>query len=294
MSDTYTEPYLLRERASRAAGDDYRPPLARPRVSAVLPTLNEAENLPHMLGALRDVVDEIVLVDGHSTDGTIQVAQAYCPDIVVVTQSGQGKGNALACGFARASGDIIVMLDADGSMSPAEVPTLVEALTSGSSDFVKGSRFLGAGGSDDLTAVRRLGNHTLRVLVNLLFSARYTDLCYGFSGFWKDCLPVLGFQAQGLIDDQGSRLGSGFEVETLLNIRAAVAGLAVGEVPSFERSRVNGMSNLRVVRDGTRIARTILAERWRRTAMRHVRVSPSRDRDMSPNGVESLRVTVSG
>jgi glycosyltransferase involved in cell wall biosynthesis len=219
--------------------------------------------VPFVLRALREVVDEVVLVDGHSTDDTVQVAIEECPDVVVVTQTGNGKGNALACGFAAASGDILVMLDADGSMSPGEVPALVECLTTESCDFVKASRFLGESGSDDLTPVRRIGNHLLRIMVNWLFSARYTDLCYGLSAFWKDCLPELGFDGYGPVGGREDCLGSGFEVETLLNIRAAVAGLAVTEVPSFERCRVSGMSNLRVVRDGLRIARTILAERRR-------------------------------
>ena len=86
-----------------------------PRVSVVIPALNEAKNLPFVLPKLPAYIDEVILVDGHSTDRTVEIARALVPQVRVVHQNGRGKGNALACGFAAASGDIIVMLDADGS-----------------------------------------------------------------------------------------------------------------------------------------------------------------------------------
>src|SRR5579871_2108700 len=89
-------------------------------VSVVIPALNEAANLPHVLTRIPTFVDEVVLVDGRSIDDTVEVARRLRPDIRVVVQDGHGKGNALACGFAAATGDIIVMLDADGSTDPDE------------------------------------------------------------------------------------------------------------------------------------------------------------------------------
>ncbi|HEY1359144.1 MAG TPA: glycosyltransferase family 2 protein [Thermoleophilaceae bacterium] len=221
------------------------------RITVVIPTLNEAENLPHVFDRLPlEDIHEVILVDGFSTDGTVDVARRLCSEVRVVRQERRGKGNALACGFAAATGDIIVMLDADGSADPAEIPLYVSALVAGA-DFAKGSRFVEGGGSDDITVSRRWGNRGLNGLVNLLYRTKYTDLCYGYNAFWSHCLPVMNVDCDG------------FEVETLINIRVARAGLEVVEVPSYEYDRMHGESNLRTFRDGWRVLGTIFKERLR-------------------------------
>ena len=178
-------------------------------------------------------------------------------------QTRSGKGNALACGCAAATGDIIALIDADGSTDAAEIPDFVSALLAGA-DFAKGTRFAKGGGSEDITRLRSLGNRMLTGLVNLLCGTRYTDLCYGFNVFWKKHLPVLGLDAETVLpeDDGGYLWGDGFEIETLINIRIAVAKLSVHEVPSFEHSRIHGVSNLSAVSDGLRVLRTVLYERF--------------------------------
>jgi glycosyltransferase involved in cell wall biosynthesis len=173
------------------------------------------------------------------------------PAARIVLQEGRGKGDALACGFTAARGDIIVMLDADGSTDPAEIPAFVGALRAGA-DFAKGSRFASGGGSMDITPLRKLGNRVLNGVVNVLFATDYTDLCYGFNAFWRSVLPLIDVDC------------GGFEVETLMNIRAARAGLRVVEVPSVEQERIHGVSKLRPGRDGLRVLRTIARERLRR------------------------------
>ncbi len=223
----------------------------RPRVSVVIPALNEARNLPHVFSTLPPDLYEIVLVDGGSTDETVEVARDLYPDVLIVGQKGRGKGDALAAGFAAARGDIIVMLDADGSARGQEIPLFVEALCNGA-DFAKGSRFIKGGGSSDITLLRRAGNGFLSGLVNLLYGTRYSDLCYGYNAFWSRCLPHIDVDCDG------------FEVETLINIRVARAGLVVAEVPSFEDDRIYGESNLRTFRDGFRVLRTIFRELPRR------------------------------
>jgi glycosyltransferase involved in cell wall biosynthesis len=203
---------------------------------------------------------------------------------VVVGQSRKGKGNALASGFAVATGDFIVMLDADGSTDPSEIPRFVEALMAGA-DFAKGSRFMSGGGSSDISRIRRMGNFWLNRIVNLIYGTRYTDLCYGYNAFRRECLEVMSLDA-GQVDlteadleletdlvrdrrdrDKGDDVvmlwGDGFEVETLINVRIAKAGLRVVEVPSFEHSRNFGSSNLNAFSDGIRVIRTIHAERRR-------------------------------
>lgn len=218
-----------------------------PRISVVIPTLNEAKNLPSVLKSLPDEVDEVIIVDGRSTDDTVAVALACRPDVKIVLQDGRGKGNALACGFRAVTGDITVMLDADGSTDPCEIPRFVEALVAGA-DVAKGSRFMPGGGSDDMTFLRRLGNRMLTAMVNLIWRVHYTDLCYGYMAFWTRHRATVYTECNG------------FEVETLMNIRIAVSGLASTEVPSFEADRRFGTSNLHVVSDGTRVLRTIVAE----------------------------------
>ena len=217
------------------------------RVSVVIPTLNEAANLPHVLERLPDFVDEVVLVDGGSSDGTVDVAQSLRPDIRIVQQTRRGKGNAIACGFEACTGDIVVMLDADGSTDAGEIPRFVEALMEGA-DMAKGSRFTSGGGSADITPLRRAGNRFLCALVNVLFGTRYSDLCYGFNAFRRASLGRLRLDCDG------------FEIESLINIRTAKAGLRVVEVPSYELNRLHGESNLRPLRDGWRVLRTIVRE----------------------------------
>lgn len=221
--------------------------LAEIRVSVVVPALNEAENLPHVLPRIPTWVHEVLLVDGHSTDGTIEVARRLLPDIVIVQQEGRGKGAALRSGFKAASGEIIVMIDADGSTDPAEIPLFVGALLSGA-DLVKGSRFVQGGGTADMTIFRKFGHWFLLQSVRTLFGGTYSDLCYGYSAFWKHVLPRLALD------------GNGFEIETMINVRALKAGLRIAEVPSFEHERIHGLSNLRALPDGWRILKTIVRE----------------------------------
>jgi len=248
---------------------------SRATVSVVIPTLNEARNVAHVLSKLPSGVDEVVLVDGGSTDDTVEVARAARPDVTVISQTRQGKGNALACGFAAATGDIIVMMDADGSTHPAEISRFVESLVSSGADYAKGSRFAPGGGSSDITLCRRAGNRVLNRLVNALCHTHYTDLCYGFAAFWRHCLPSLDLQHEvretgadpSDADPASMRWGDGFEIETLISIRMTRALLDVIEVPSYEHGRMHGRSNLKAIPDGLRVLRTILAE-WRRPQVR--------------------------
>ena len=219
-------------------------------ITAIVPTRNEEKNLPHVLPKIPPVVGEVLLVDGHSTDDTVAVAKRLSQEIRVTYQDGKGKGNALRYGITEATGDIIVTLDADGSMDPEEIPTFIAPLLAGY-DYVKGSRFLPGGNTLDMPWPRRLGNKIFTVLVNLLYKTKYTDLCYGYNAFWRKA-----FQQVILNSD-------GFEIETEMHIKAAKARLKVSEVPSFERARLNGKGRLGTFKDGWRIFRTILLKRVR-------------------------------
>lgn len=218
-------------------------------VSLIVPVRNEAANLPHVFATFPEGLHEIVVIDGNSTDGSADVARSLSPLVRVIGQPGRGKGDALRAGFAAATGDVIVMIDADGSMDGREIGRYVEALVHGA-DLVKGSRQLHGGGSEDFTALRDLGNRVLRAVFNRFWSTGHSELCYGYMGFWRHHLEALNLTCDG------------FEIETMLNVRAAQAGLAVAEVPSYERHRIHGASNLNVVRDGIRIGKVLLGERF--------------------------------
>jgi glycosyltransferase involved in cell wall biosynthesis len=251
------------------------------QVSVIVPALNEAENLPHVLPRIPSWVHEVILVDGHSTDNTVEVARMLWPTIRVVTQQGRGKGAALRSGFAAATSDIIVMLDADGSTDPMEIPAFIGALLSGA-DFVKGSRFLQGGGTADMSLHRRFGNGVFVRLVQALFGGRYSDLCYGYSAFWTGVVPLLQLN------------GDGFEIETMMNVRALQAGLKVAEVPSFEAERVFGEGRLRTIPDGWRVLKTIWRE-WASPTVRQVAPGSWRrqfDAPLAPAQVEQASTRV--
>ncbi len=220
---------------------------AHPTVSLVIPTLNEAPNLPWVLRRIPPFIDQVVIVDGRSTDDTVKVARAVRPDALIVMEPAKGKGAAIRAGFAASTGDLIVMIDADGSMDPAEIGWYTSLLSNGF-DFVKGSRKLTGGSSDDLTWLRSSGNRALTGLANLACHRHFSDLCYGYIGLRRQCLPLLQLCSDG------------FEIETELAVRAARTGLRIAEVPSHEFIRLSGDSNLRTFQDGWRVLRTLVRE----------------------------------
>jgi glycosyltransferase involved in cell wall biosynthesis len=211
----------------------------------VIPTLNEVESLPWVIENLPEWVHELVIVDGLSTDRTENLARSLRPDVVVVHQYQRGKGAALRAGFAAAKGEIVVMIDADGSTDPREMNRFVEALEDGA-DFVKGSRHTDGGGSADFTWLRAAGNKMFVLAANALYGSRFTDLCYGYCAFWRRHVEDLGLSADG------------FEIETELVLGALKAGLEIREIPSYELERRAGTSNLNAARDGLRVLRTML------------------------------------
>jgi glycosyltransferase involved in cell wall biosynthesis len=240
----------LYQAQERSSAFPFLLPSNYPRVSVIIPALNEAENLQHVLPRIPAWVAEVLLVDGNSTDNTVEIACRLRPDIRIVQQCGRGKGAALRTGFAAATSEIIVMLDADGSTDPVEIPAFVGALLAGA-DFVKGSRFLQGGGTSDMSLHRKLGNWCFVLISRLLFGGNYSDLCYGYNAFYAHILPHIALD------------GDGFEIETQMNLRVLRAGFKVAEVASFEADRIHGVSNLRTIPDGWRVLKTMIKEHFR-------------------------------
>jgi glycosyltransferase involved in cell wall biosynthesis len=201
-------------------------------ITALICALNEEESLPHVLLRIPDWVDEVLLVDGHSTDRTVEVVRELRPDIRVFCQPGRGKADALRHGVEQATGDIIVTLDADGETDPQELARFAEPLLSGY-DFVKGSR-LAYGRPRRMSYYRWFGNRVLAWTCNLLYGTRFTDICSGYNAFWKT-----RFLQLELTYDPNE---VGCSMEQQMIVRAEKAGMNIKEVPHVTQGRIAGAS----------------------------------------------------
>ncbi|MEM0147150.1 MAG: glycosyltransferase family 2 protein [Candidatus Micrarchaeaceae archaeon] len=218
-------------------------------VSVVIPTFNESENIHQAINGVKHEFQEmglrnyeIIVVDKYSPDGTAEIAKRLGAKIVYCRQ---GKGAALVKGLRLARGDILVSMDADLSNEPKELRLLIDAIDIGY-DVCLGSRFITGGGSEDMPVIRVLGNKFFVMLVNVLFHAHYTDMCYGYRSFSKHAFRKLN------LDEKG------FGIETEMNIKIAKAKLKATEVPSYEKKRAHGAAKLNTLRDGYIILSTIL------------------------------------
>jgi glycosyltransferase involved in cell wall biosynthesis len=222
----------------------------KPRITALICALNEADNLQYVLPKIPDWVDEVLLVDGHSTDDTVEVAKNLRPDINVVYQLGKGKGDALKCGIENSTGDIIVTLDADGATDPEEIDKFVEPLLNGF-DFVKGSRFRGTF-PRNRPWYRILGNWIITLMFDILFIRVYTDLCSGYNSFWKKA-----------VGHKNPWSSDGFENEPLINCWVAKNRLKVKEIGHADTGRMSGEIKELAWRQGFKAIKTIIRERFR-------------------------------
>lgn len=217
------------------------------KVSIVVPALNEGPNLQYVLPRIPRLpeVCEVLLVDGGSTDDTVETVPQIMPDIRVVRQQGKGKGNAIRFAASIATGDYFLVLDADGSHRPEEIPAYIAKAREGY-DLVKGNRYLPGGGTHDETGDRGLLVRLTDLASNVLWGARFQDMAYGM--FLVDRQKFLGLGLQGQY----------FELEWEMLLKAHKRGLKIAYVPGFEDARLQGRSHLTYRRDGWRIFKVIV------------------------------------
>ena len=233
-------------------------------VSLIIPAMNESATLTSIIDSVPTYVDEIIVIDGRSKDNTFEIASNHPRVNKVLRQRSRGKGAALSLGFAMASCDLVAIIDADGSMDPAELKDFLNMFPQ--AEIVKGSRSKKMGGtSADLTIFRDLGNRVLTKLCNFWFKENWTDLAYGYAVVDRKALGKLGLSSY---DEMGSvfghkSYGQGFEIEALIFCRSSKWGFRVLEVASAEHRRISGSSNLRAIRDGFRVLSAIIIEKNR-------------------------------
>lgn len=217
-----------------------------PHISIVIPTLNEQQNIGPALDGIEKVMAhsdyEVIVVDGYSKDKTVEIAKKHGARIIY---DNMGKGSALIKGLKAAKGSVIISMDADMSNKPNELKVLIAGIEAGY-DVCMGSRFLVGGGSDDMPFVRRFGNKIFVYMVNLLYGANYTDLCYGYRSFSRNAVRKLKLTEKG------------FGIETEISIKAKKSSLKIMEVPSYEKKRASGIAKLQTFSDGKKILKTIL------------------------------------
>jgi glycosyltransferase involved in cell wall biosynthesis len=230
------------------------------KISIIIPARNEADNIYKILSEIELDVYEIIVIDGNSTDETVLNASKHPKKPIVVTQNSKGKGAALSLGFKISAGDVVIAVDADGSNDPRELQNFVNQIKSGA-DLVKGSRNLFGGGSEDLTQFRNFGNFFLTAIANIVFKTKWTDLAYGYFAIRKDLLNKMKISEYDSKSSFWLSYGQGFEIESLICCRAARVGAKIIEIPSFERKRWSGSSNLKSIPDGLRALFAILYEK---------------------------------
>lgn len=231
------------------------------KISLIIPAKNEEKNIALILNNIPNTINEVIVVDGNSTDNTFSIAKSDSGERIVIKQVSKGKGAALSKGFKLATGDFVIAIDADGSNDPAEIGNFIDAYLKGF-QLVKGSRYIMGGGSSDITLFRSFGNLFLTKLVNFLFRTKWTDLAYGYIGLSKGLINELNISN---FDDENSTFfnyGKGFEIEALICCRSIKTGAKIIEVPSFEKSRIYGSSNLKSIPDGMRALIAIIYERY--------------------------------
>lgn len=218
------------------------------KISVIIPTRNEAGCIGRVLKEIPNkIVDEIIIIDGHSTDSTKQEAQAYLRKgkDKFIFQKKKGFGNALQQALSAARGDILIILNGDGSQDPKDIPKLVKKIKEGN-EYVMASRYAKGARSDDDTIIRFIGNRSLTFFTNMLHRTHVSDSLFFYTAITRN-----GFKKLHLTSPN-------FEYCIEMLIKAKKAGLKFAEVPVIERSRFAGKSKVSALPTGWKILKVIL------------------------------------
>jgi dolichol-phosphate mannosyltransferase len=205
--------------------------------SIVVAALNEAETIGEVLSQICGLTDDLIVVDGHSTDGTPDIARRYGARVLV--DNGRGKGDAVRVGIEAARRPIVVFIDADGSHDPNDIPRLTAPIAAGDADLVIGSRMLG--GSDELfgsipEAVRMVGSLIISLTINWRYGVRLTDYQNGFRAIRTDVARAIGLTSTITT------------IEQEMAMKCLRYGYRVAECPAHEYRRKGGVSKISVLR----------------------------------------------
>lgn len=211
------------------------------KVTVVIPAKEEAETIGEIIDGAAVYADEMIVIDGHSKDGTAKIAEKK--GVRVVLDHGRGKGDAVRLGIENAAGDVIVFIDADGSHDPDDIPKLVRPIAEEGYDLVMGSRMVG--GSDELhgtpdEAMRLIGSTIITLVINWRFGKRLTDYQNGLRAIRASVARELPLR---------SNLPT---IEQEMAILCLRRGHKVTEVGTHEYRRKAGYSKIHTFRTGFR------------------------------------------
>lgn len=223
--------------------------MKKKKVSIVAVCLNEAKSALKILDNIpKDLVDEIIVIDGHSTDKTFELVKNAGYNIIL--QEGKGRGNAFKTGFKNVSGNLIVMLSTDGNERPGDIKELIDKANKGY-DMVIATRF-GLGKSEDVTIIRNMGNYFFTKLCNLISGLNVTDSMNGFRILTKEAIEKMNLQSNK------------FDIEAEITVKAGKLKLKVTEIPTIEDERYYSDSRLHTFKDGGIILKRIIKEALRK------------------------------
>jgi len=203
------------------------------KTTIVIPTRNEERMIKEIIDGCRPFGDEVLVVDGHSTDKTRDIARAC--EARVVLDNKKGKGDGLRVALRESKGDIVVFIDADGSHDPKDIPKMIAPIQQGQADLVVGSRM--RGGSDELHGdigkfIRIIGSDIITLSINYRFGVRLTDSQNGFRAIRRKV---------GLAIDLKEDI---FTIEQEMIIKTLKNGYKIEEIPSHEYERKFGDSGI--------------------------------------------------
>lgn len=225
--------------------NNYKKSFKAGEIVCIVPTLNESPTVFDVVMKAKLFAHRVVVVDGHSADGTLENAMKAGADVIL--QDGKGKGMALRSVFDKIDGDIFVIIDGDATYDAMEIDELVQPILDGEADMVVGSRLRGRMEDGSITRVNMFGNELFNFLINILYNGDITDSQSGFRAMNRKAVDSISITSKG------------FEVETEITVKALKLGLRVKEIPITYKRRRGSMSKLNSFKAGSRILKTIIA-----------------------------------